>query len=101
MPALPLAFQLTFDGETAADSQATPPRLKIFGPLDDDGPCQADTSVEPLLTTDPDDSLWQYFDASCLPVGTTACPRDAFTHQYNLQTTDLPDDDKRECPLEP
>jgi hypothetical protein len=91
-PALPFAFQLTFDGVTPVDSETTPPRLVIFEPVDGAGSaCQTNTNVAPLFIAEPDDvasgsSGWQYFDASCLPAGT--CSRDAFTHQYNWQTKD-------------
>jgi len=77
---LPVAFQFSYDGVTAVDSSATPPRLKIY----------AAGSSTPLFIASPDDvasggSGWQYFGASCIPVGTTACARPAYTYQYNWQ----------------
>jgi hypothetical protein len=77
---LPLAWQFSYDGVTAVDSSSTQPRIRIY---------QAGNST-PLFTADPHDvapgsSLWQYFGASCLPVGTTACTRPAWTWQYNWQ----------------
>ena len=89
-PALPFAFQLTFDGVTPVDSESTPPRLLIFAP-DLEGECDDPTVDGELFRAEPDDvasgsSGWQYFDASCAPEGPNVCSRDAFTHQYNWQT---------------
>ena len=82
--AMPLAFQLTFDGTTAANSQATKPRFRVYAP----GPGGACVTSVPsngsgyLFLADDDNvssgnSLWQYFPTS----GT----RPAFTWQYNFQ----------------
>ncbi len=76
----PLAWQFSYNGVTAVDSATTQPRLKIY---------QAGSST-PMFQADPTDvasggSGWQYFNGSCLPVGTSACSRPAYTWQYNWQ----------------
>ena len=68
---MPLAFQLTFDGTTAANSQATKPRFRVYAP----GPGGACVTSVPangsgyLFLADDDNvssgnSLWQYFPTS-------------------------------------
>jgi len=82
--ALPLAFQLTFDGATAVDSESTPPSFRVYAPVSA-GACRTTFPADGsgyLFLADPTDassgnSLWQYF-----PVAGT---RPAFTWQYNFQ----------------
>ena len=82
--AMPLAFQFTLDGTTAANSQTTKPRFRVYAP----GPGGACVTNVPangsgyLFLADDDNissgnSLWQYF--------ATAGTRPAFTWQYNFQ----------------
>jgi hypothetical protein len=84
--AFPLAFQLTFDGVTAVDSEDTQPRFKVYAPVG--GACRTSFPADGsgfLFLADPTDassgsSLWQYF--------TVAGSRPAFTWQYNFQGKD-------------
>jgi hypothetical protein len=85
--AFPLAFQLTFDGVTAVDSQSTPPSFRVYAPVSG-GACRTTFPADGsgyLFLADPTDassgnSLWQYF--------TVAGTRPAFTWQYNFQGKD-------------
>jgi hypothetical protein len=82
--AMPLAFQLTLDGTTPANSQATKPRFRVYAP-GPGGSCVTNVPANGsgyLFLADDDNissgnSLWQYF----LTSGT----RPAFTWQYNFQ----------------
>ena len=82
--ALPIAFQLTLDGTTAANSQVTKPRFRVYAP-GPGGACRTNVPSDGsgyLFLADDDNvssgnSLWQYFATS----GT----RPAFTWQYNFQ----------------
>jgi hypothetical protein len=74
---LPLAWQFTYDGTTAVDSGATQPMLQI------DGPNGLHFMASPEISAG--SSEWQYFNASCTPVGGTTCVRPAYTWQYNWQ----------------
>ena len=81
--ALPIAFQLTFDGTNPANSQATKPRLRVYAP-GAGGACVTSVPANGsgyLFLADDDNvssgnSLWQYF--------ATAGSRPAFTWQSQL-----------------